>query len=279
MDAVSFFRDIIRPFEKSDPQDASDALKCVPRIRCWTCLDTERLIHDRWVVIWLGYSPYELKKCKKCQGSDDHVKCVDSNRLEERGRPIPYHGQGSNPYSVRDLVHSLAEIYRREYKAADELEEKEYAGQTDQEVLGRSSWTHLQKSVIDRHIREWELEVDVKSIVDNVSAAVQAYSGNVIPLADLVANLKVKFGMSSEKASVDERMMCVDITGEGQPFLLKLVYHMTDDKDGLDVGVLNYFRTSRHVRGEMMMMKPEDGAAKEICRRMMSREAGKMFYE
>lgn len=275
---AALFRDFIRQYEKSDPRDAADAIKCFPHIKCWVCLDTERIIHDRWVITWLGYSPYEVRRCKKCQGNDDHIKCVDSNRETERGRPIPYHGQSSSPYTMRDVVIALAEIYRRDYQGLDDAEEKIYNGMSDQEVLARATWQHVQRSVISHHIRGWELDVDVKSIVDNVSAAVQAYSGNVIPLIDLVSNLKVKFGMRTEQASVDERIACVDVTGDGQPFFMRLVYHMTDDKDGLDVGLFNYFRASKHVRGELTLMKPEDGAAKEVCRRMMSREAGKLFF-
>lgn len=279
MDVLSFFRDLIRKYEKSDPQDARDSLRCVPYIKCWTCLDTECLLFDRWAPSFLGYSPYEVKRCKTCQGNDNHVRYADSNRETERGRPIPYHGNwSSSPYTERDLIRALADMYRRDYQHADEVEETKYANMSDAEVLACSQWGHIQTSRIDQHLREWELEVDVKKVVDGVSTAVQVYSGNVLMLVDMISTMKVKFGLSTEQSAVEESVSCVDISERsGQPFFMKMSYRMTDDRDGLDVGFLNYYKTTKHFRGELTLMRPENGASVEICRRMMNREAGKVF--
>lgn len=268
---------LIRQYQKSMPREAADALKCVPRIKCWICLDTEHVIYPRYLPTFLGYSEFALKTCYKCQHRDDQIKCLDSNRQTIRDRPIPYYGY-SPPYTESDWVRTLAEIYRRDYQSIDAQEEKAFAGMSDDQVLAVSNWQQVQSSMMDMHIREWELEVDVKSVVDHVAVAVQAYSGNLLPLVDLVSSLKVKFGMSSEQSAIEENVTCVDMDNTGQPFLMKVTYRMTDDKDGLDVGILNYLRTSKHLRGELKLMKPSlgDTAANEICRRMISREAKKI---
>lgn len=276
---------MIQQYKQSMPQDSSDALKCVGRIKCWVCLDTERMIHPRFVPTFLGYSPYAIVTCRKCRGREDHIRCADTKNETERGRPIPYYGE-SHPFTERELIRVLADIYRREYQAIDkEIEEKNpYREMSDDDVLKASNWQRIQSSLIDMHIREWELEVDVKSIVDNVSMLIQSYSGNVISLVDMVSNLKVKFRVSSEQSVVEERLTRVDVDEEGQPFFINITYHMTDDKDGLDVGIANYFRTTRHVRGEVKLMQPaqsSDGhgsAAQEICRRMMNREASRFIF-
>ena len=57
----------IREVQQTDPVNASDAQKCLPYIKCFSCLDTERYIGDRAVLTVFGYDAYRIRSCS-CTG-------------------------------------------------------------------------------------------------------------------------------------------------------------------------------------------------------------------
>jgi hypothetical protein len=107
---------LIKEYKQSNPIDAEDAKKCIPYIKCFQCLDTERFISDRAVLTAFGYDPYMIKSCP-CTGSFSDIQTTTSVHHTYRNRPVQYNGNhGTRTFQTKiDILVALAQIYRKDY--------------------------------------------------------------------------------------------------------------------------------------------------------------------
>jgi hypothetical protein len=114
---------MIRDFERSNPDGAAKARKCLPYIQCFTCLDTERIIGDRAVLTAFGYDPYMIRSCT-CTGRIKDLNTTTHLNHSHNNRPVIYIGSyGTSAVSSKgDVIRVLAEIYERDYQPREEAE-------------------------------------------------------------------------------------------------------------------------------------------------------------
>jgi len=150
--------EFIREFDRSNPDGASKARKCLPYIQCFTCLDTERIIGDRAVLTAFGYDPYMIRSCV-CTGRMKDLHTTTHLNHTHNNRPVLYTGSyGTPPISSKgDLIRVLAEIYERDYEPREKEAEQLKAAAAKAEADRKQR----EKEEADRKQREKE-EADRK---------------------------------------------------------------------------------------------------------------------
>ena len=118
---VDELENVIRDVERSHPDSAVKARKCLPYLQCFSCLDTERIIGDRAVLTAFGYDPYMIRSCS-CTGRIKDIETTTHLHHTHRNRPVIYVGTyGTSAVSTKgDLVRVLARIYEQDYQAHEE---------------------------------------------------------------------------------------------------------------------------------------------------------------
>jgi hypothetical protein len=394
----------IREYRQSKPVDSEHAEKCLPYIKCFQCLDTERYITDRMVLTAFGYDPYMIRSCG-CTKMMKDIQTTTTLDHSVNGRPIFYQGTyGTKKYNTPiEIVGLLAEIYRKEYKpiedakkeaeeqarlkkikdeedererqrqkdeeerqanrkkvlqdaedarlkAQQEVEEarkkaeiaeiarkkalkdledarqkelldaelslkkieierqkemmeeerkveverkqkerakqleegmKTYRELCDEEVMRQASWEHLKEDFFHRKISEEDATLDIKNLVKEVSAAIQLYSGNLIALVDLISSFDSKFHSISDRTTIEESSMKVEVDKDNKPFLIKFENSMRDFGDGFHCCFIDFKKSTKEAQVKLRMMRPvrDDYAALELCRRKMNKEATRFLNE
>ena len=346
---------VIRDVERSHPDSAVKARKCLPYIQCFSCLDTERIIGDRAVLTAFGYDPYMIRSCA-CTGRVKDISTTTHLNHTHNGRPIIYNGSyGTSSVSTkRDLVRVLARIYEQDYQAREEeiernlqqaeedkrlrmkaeeaarlraeehrlaveaankkraeeeaarikeekrlkKEEEErlaaeqkrqeeearrkrteelkpYETKTEDELFTHASWKDVKNREDNQVVRETHIKVDIEALIKEVSNAIQAYSGNLLALTDLVRDLDMKFRDFKSHENKENTHIQVKEDKNGHPFFMKFTYRFVEDTVEEHCCFMDFSKKVKKIDSHLIVMRPKDDnlEAIEICRRLMNKEA------